>query len=40
MFEALISAGLDRGIQIKMVENAVAKDKVLGIFSQKFQKIF
>nr|CAD2178950.1 unnamed protein product [Meloidogyne enterolobii] len=27
MFEALISAGLDRGIQIKMVENAVAKDK-------------
>ncbi|CAK5083760.1 unnamed protein product [Meloidogyne enterolobii] len=27
MFDALIGAGLDRGIQIKMVENAVAKDK-------------
>jgi hypothetical protein len=28
VFQALLEAGLERGIPIRMVENAVAKDKV------------
>lgn len=28
VFDALLEAGMNRGIPIRMVENAVAKDKV------------